>query len=283
MTETARARTLARDLTRDTTLCISLASRPSRIGTRFHNYLYDLLGLDFAYKSFATTDLAGAVAGIRALNIRGCGVSMPFKEDIIAMVDELDPSAQAIGSVNTVVNDNGYLRGYNSDYVAIASLLRAHHLPAQLSAAVAGSGGMAKAVVAALRDHGLTDVVVVARNEATGRALADRYGYAWIVELGGHCPNLLVNATPVGMAGGGSPDDLPFDAANVKAARTVFDVVASPWRSPLIALAQDRGIPAITGKEVFEVQAAEQFGLYTGARPSPDQIHEASEFSRSGL
>ena len=69
-------------LNKDTRLCISLAGRPSNIGTRFHNYLYDVLGLDFIYKAFTTTDIAAAIGGVRALGIRGCSVSMPFKQDV---------------------------------------------------------------------------------------------------------------------------------------------------------------------------------------------------------
>src|SRR6516165_170573 len=80
-------------LTKDTQLCISLAARPSNIGTMFHNHLYDELGLDFIYKAFTTTDIAAAIAGVRALGIRGCSVSMPFKRDVIALVDEVEDSA----------------------------------------------------------------------------------------------------------------------------------------------------------------------------------------------
>src|ERR671935_2616432 len=94
-------------LNKDTRLCISLAGRPSNIGTRFHNYLYELLGLDFIYKAFTTTDITAAIGGVRALGIRGCSVSMPFKQDVIALVDEVEESARAIDAVNTVVNDGG--------------------------------------------------------------------------------------------------------------------------------------------------------------------------------
>lgn len=94
-------------LTKDTTLCISLAARPSNIGTRFHNYLYDELGLDFLYKAFTTTDIAAAIGGVRALGIRGCSVSMPFKQDVLALVDHVEESARAITAVNTIVNDGG--------------------------------------------------------------------------------------------------------------------------------------------------------------------------------
>ncbi len=157
------------EITRDTQLCISLSGRPSNLGTRFHNHLYAQLGLDFLYKAFTTSDLPSAVAGIRALGIRGCGVSMPFKEDVIPLVDSMDDSATAIASVNTIVNTDGHLRAYNTDYVAIVSLLRSHAVDPGSTFAVLGSGGMARAVVAALRDSGFAEGVVVARNEATGR------------------------------------------------------------------------------------------------------------------
>ena len=103
-------------LSKDTQLCISMSGRPSNIGTRFHNRLYDELGLDFVYKAFSPVDLAQAVAGIRGLPIRGAAVSMPFKEQVIPMLDALDESANAIDSVNTIVNDDGVLTGYNTDY-----------------------------------------------------------------------------------------------------------------------------------------------------------------------
>mgnify|MGYP000276307300 FL=1 len=74
-----------RDITKDTSLCISLSARPTNIGTRFHNHLYEVLDLDFIYKAFTTTDITAAIGGVRALGIRGCAVSMPWKEDVIAV------------------------------------------------------------------------------------------------------------------------------------------------------------------------------------------------------
>ncbi|AUM19737.1 shikimate dehydrogenase [Rhodococcus ruber Chol-4] len=274
------ARMLSR-ITKDTRLCISLSGRPSNIGTRFHNYLYDELGLDYVYKAFTTTDLPSAVAGIRGLGIRGCGVSMPFKEAVIPLIDELHDSARAIESVNTIVNEDGVLHAYNTDYQAVADLLREHEVDPGMPAAVAGSGGMAKAVVAALRDSGFTDVSVIARNEETGAALARQYGFDWRTELDGRTPGLLVNATPVGMTGGRESEQLPFPAAAVAAASTVFDVVAMPPETPLIRAARAHGLPVITGAEVIALQAAQQFALYTGVTPTPEQVRRASEFSRS--
>jgi shikimate dehydrogenase len=126
-------------LSKDTQLCISLSGRPSNIGTRFHNHLYAALGLDYVYKAFTTTDLAGAVTGIRALGIRGAGVSMPFKEDVIALVDALEPSAEAIRSVNTIVNTDGRLVASNTDYLAVEGLLRTHGVAPATTTATAGT------------------------------------------------------------------------------------------------------------------------------------------------
>ncbi len=269
-------------INKDTRLCMSLAGRPSSIGTRFHNYLYSELGLDYVYKAFTTSDLPAAVAGIRALGIRGCGVSMPFKEVIIALVDGLDASAQAIASVNTVVNTNGNLRAYNTDYQAIHQLLGEHQVPVESTFAVMGSGGMAKAVVAALRDCGFQSGTVIARNAATGGALAARYGFAWRSELGDLRPQLLVNATPIGMAGGPDAQGLPAPEEVVQAADTVFEVVAMPAETPLLRLARSCGRSVITGAEVIARQAAEQFFLYTGVRPEAELLERAAAFSRAG-
>jgi len=266
-------------LNKDMTLCISLAARPSNIGTRFHNFLYDELGLNFIYKAFAPTTLEGAIAGVRGLGIRGCAVSMPYKEAVIALVDELDASVLAIDSVNTIVNDNGRLRAYNTDYTAVRRLLEQHAVSPSLSVIVQGSGGMAKAVAAALRDAGFTRGTIVARNEVSGHRLAALSGYAWAPIVGDLTADLIVNVTPRGMA----PDEseLSFEPATIAAARVVFDVVASPSETRLIHAAREAGIPVITGGEVVALQAEEQFVLYTGIRPTPEQIARAAAFSRA--
>lgn len=267
-------------LDKDMTLCISLAARPSNIGTRFHNYLYDELGLPFVYKAFAPSPITDAITGVRGLGIRGASISMPYKEDVIALVDHMDASALAIDSVNTIVNDDGVLTAYNTDYSAVAQLVATHEVDPAGSVVVRGSGGMAKAVVAALRDAGCTRGTIVARNEVTGRALADLAGFSWQSEVGSTTADLLVNVTPIGMAGPEQAEQ-SFDDAVIAASQTVFDVVAFPSETPLIRAARAAGRPVITGAQVIALQAAEQFALYTGVRPTPEQVARASEFSRA--
>ncbi|MET0457566.1 MAG: shikimate 5-dehydrogenase [Mycobacterium sp.] len=268
-------------LNKDTKLCISLAARPSNIGTRFHNYLYDQLGLDFIYKAFTTTDITAAIGGVRALGIRGCSVSMPFKEAVIALVDEVEASARAIHSVNTIVNDDGYLRASNTDYLAIQRLIDDHGLDKSGRVLIRGSGGMASAVGAAFRDRGFRSGIVVARNQDSGRALADRLGYDYAAEVGSHVASVIVNVTPIGMAGASEASERAFDHATIAAATTVFDVVALPSETPLITAARDAGKHVVTGAEVIALQAAEQFERYTGVRPTAEQVVSASEMSRA--
>ena len=203
---------------------------------------------------------------------------MPFKEDVIELVDVMHRSASAIQSVNTIVNADGVLHAYNTDYQAVESLLTTSGFSPNYSVAVTGSGGMAKAVVAALHDSGFTRGTVVARNTETGPALADTYGYSWSREA--VAADLLVNVTPVGMAGGPDADSSPYTHDLIHSAQAVFDVVAMPSETPLITAAREADKPAVTGAQVIALQAAEQFVLYTGVRPTDDQIRRASEFSR---
>lgn len=271
---------MTRQITKDTLLCMSLAARPSNFGTRFHNFLYEALDLDYLYKAFTTTDLAAAIGGVRALGIRGCAISMPFKEACIPMVDELDVSAKAINSVNTLVNTGGRLTAYNTDYIAITKLLAQHQVATDLVFALSGSGGMAKAVACALRDAGFKNGFIVARNEVAGRRLADLYGLGWRADMAQVQAQLLINVTPIGMAGGAEATTLAFAEAAIDAAQVVFDVVALPANTPLIRYAQTHGKQVITGAEVFAIQAVEQFVLYTGVRPDDALFQQAAAFAR---
>ncbi|MEW5808063.1 MAG: shikimate 5-dehydrogenase [Actinomycetota bacterium] len=271
-------------LNKDTRVCISLAGRPSNIGTRFHNHLYEVLGLDFLYKAFTTTDIVAAVGGVRALGIRGCSVSMPFKADVLALVDEVEPSAETLQSVNTIVNDDGRLTASNTDYLAVQQLIDDCGLTPSQSVLIRGSGGMASAVGAAFADRGFGAGTIVARNAEAGRALAERLGYDYETDSGAASPrtaDIIVNVTPIGMAGGAEAHDLAFDEQTIRNAHTVFDVVALPSETPLIAAARSAGIDVITGAQVIALQAAEQFERYTGVRPTAAQIAEASAISRA--
>jgi shikimate dehydrogenase len=268
-------------LNKDMQVCISLAARPTNLGTRFHNFLYDELDLNFIYKAFTTDDLEGAVRGIRALGFRGASISMPFKEAIIPMLDDLEPSAKAFDSVNTVVNSNGVLTGSNTDFEAVLTLLNSNSIDRSSKVLVRGSGGMAKAVVAAFKEAGFENLTITSRNKDAGSALATKYGYNFDEQaLEKAAFYVLVNVTPIGMKGE-NESELAFSEELISAASSVFDVVASPVETPLIIAGRSQGKNLLTGAQVHALQAALQFEKYTGVKLSEEQIARAAEFSRA--
>ena len=105
-------------ISKDTILCISIAERPGSLGATIFNNAFEKLSLDYIYKPLLVKakDLEIAVLAIRALCIRGCGVSMPHKIEVIQYLDKVDMTAKKIGAVNTIVNNDGTLTGYNTDF-----------------------------------------------------------------------------------------------------------------------------------------------------------------------
>ncbi len=276
------------NINRETLLCISLAGRPGNFGTRFHNYLYDHLGLNYLYKACTTADIEAAVRGIRALGIRGSGISMPFKETCIPFLDDIRESAAGIQSVNTIVNNDGHLSGYNTDYSAVRDLLATRAMDTDCPVVLRGSGGMGKTVVAAFHDMGFENGVIVARNPVEGRIVADRYGWQFVEKpealvLSHYEGGVLVNVTPLGMAGGPNSTHLSFPESMVAQASLIVEIVAMPVETPLVLAARRLGKPIITGNEVATLQALEQFVLYTGIRPKDDLIADAAKFANGGF
>ena len=223
--------------------------------------------------------LEDAIKGLKAFKMRGINCTIPHKINVIPYLDELSESARLIGAVNTIVNTDGHLVAYNTDYLAIEALLSRHAVPTSGEVAVLGSGGMAKATVAACANNGYSGVVV-ARNERTGAALASKYGFTWVPDLGPSRPHTIINCTPIGLEGGSDAGALPVVMAAVDAAGVIFDVVPRPARTPLVAAGEERGKVTITGAEVMSLQALEQFVLYTGIRPEEELVRRAAEYAR---
>ncbi|SCC03281.1 shikimate 5-dehydrogenase [Gilliamella intestini] len=276
---------MARIINKDTTVCMSLSARPSNFGTRFHNYLYEKLDLNYLYKAFTTNNLKDAIYGIKALAIRGCAISMPYKEACIEFIDELDDSVKSIQSVNTIVNTNHYLKAYNTDYIAVAKLIVENKIDNTTPFVLKGSGGMANAMIGAFYDAGFKNGIIAARNQQKGEALAKRYNYKWVKdeqEILPHQAKLIINVTPIGMLGGIESETLAFPTTMIKNADIVFDVVALPVDTPMIKYAQKLNKIVISGADVAVIQALEQFVLYTGVTPSEELVRLAGEFARQG-
>jgi shikimate dehydrogenase len=239
-----------------------------------HNAAFAALDLDWVYLAFDVDpdDLPGAFDGVRALGICALSVTIPHKEAVAAEVDRLSPLAAALGAVNTVVREpNGVLRGENTDGPGFLRALQDDEGfdPATKRCVVFGAGGAARAVVKALADAGAAEVVVVNRTRSRAEAVSALAGPAGRVGVAAEVgeADLVVNATPLGMAGGGDEDALPLDPADLGPGQLVVDLVPNPAVTPLIDQARARGAVATNGLGMLVHQAALAFRLWTGEDP----------------
>lgn len=260
---------------KDTKLCISISARPGSFGTTVHNEAYKACGLNFIYKSFGVSDIAGAVAGIRALGVRGSAVSMPFKETVIQYLDELDDTAHQIGAVNTIVNEDGTLIGYNTDAYGAQRALEEISDIASKKVLLLGAGGAAKAVVYALGQLGIGNVVITNRTYDKALMLAEKTGYnctEWDSRSQAGA-DVIVNTTSVGMHP--DIDECPIDENSIAGCVAVMDIVINPVETVLLQTAKRLNKQIIPGYKMCLHQAAMQFQLYTGRTPPMDVMEKS--------
>ena len=257
-------------INRETQLCISIASRPSNFGTTLHNASYEALGLNFIYKAFGITDLKKAIDGVRALNIRGCSVSMPFKKMVIPYLDDVDETVRVIGAVNTIVNESGRLLGYNTDVIGAKIALESVNVSKEESVLLLGAGGVARAILYALKILGIKKVRIANRSEEKIlplNAILPCESVKWS-DRHSKSGNILINATSIGMTP--SSESIPLDENFIQKFRAVMDVVVSPMESKLIGSARLAGKEVAPGYLMSLEQAIAQFKLYTGFEPPRD-------------
>ncbi|HTN90973.1 MAG TPA: shikimate dehydrogenase [Sorangium sp.] len=257
-----------------------MSLHPVSTGAAMHLAGYRALGLDFTYIPFAVTDVEGATRGMRALGIRGLGVSMPYKQAVIPLLDEIDPVAARIGAVNTIVNEDGRLRGYNTDWIGAVRALEEVTRLGGARVLLLGAGGAARAVAFGLAERGAT-VTVANRDLEKARQLAAAVGGTAVpLDAGALSPealspehSVLVNATSLGMAEVDPRSPVPEEA--LREDLLVMDIVYKPMVTELVEAARRRGASAVHGGRMLLHQAAEQFRLYTGREPPLDAMDEA--------
>jgi shikimate dehydrogenase len=239
------------------------------LSPRLHNAAFDALGLDWVSVAFTVRagDTAAALTGMRALGLAGLSVTMPHKEQAFAAVDDTSEVARRLGAVNCVSWHEGTLVGDSTDGEGLlAALARgAGFDPRAKRCLVIGAGGAARAVILALAEAGATEVVVVNRTAARAEIAAALAGEAGRVGSGADvaAAELIVQATPVGMTGGGG-DDLPLDPDALHAGQVVADLVYYPLETPLLAAAKTRGAVTAGGLGMLVHQAALALERWTG-------------------
>ena len=259
------------------------------VSPSMHNAAFGKMGLDCAYTPFRVEkeSLAAAINAVKALNMGGLNVTIPHKVAVIPFLDELEPLAQKIGAVNTIINNDGRLKGYNTDASGfLNALLQKGVEPHAKKAVVIGAGGASRAITFTLAERG-AEIVILNRRQEIG----------WAVELAAaisesfkkdvkalelnddnlatalHSADILVNATSVGM----SPDinQSPVPSVLLKKEMVVFDAVYNPLKTRLLAETESCGALTVSGIDMLVWQGALAFELWTGVK-APIDIMKAS-------
>ncbi len=241
-----------------------------------HNFAFQYYNLNAVYLAFEPEGIAKSMEAVRALNIKGASITLPFKESVMEHLDWIDEDATALGAVNTVVNKEGVLQGFNTDYRAAVEPLNPFGIQGK-KVCIIGAGGAAQAVVYGIfKENGR--LVIVNRNEKKGEILAEKYRADFIPldDKDGLLqiqPDILINTTPVGMTPNIS--DLSFPLEPLKPETLVMDIIYTPLKTRLLLGAQSKGCPTIDGLAMFLHQGAHQFRLWTGINPDIELMRKA--------
>ncbi len=257
-----------------------------------HNAAFAAAGVDWVYTAFdvAPGDSRRAIDAMRSLGLGGLSVTMPHKRDVVDHVDELDPAAAALCSVNTVVRmADDRLKGYSTDGAGFVASLRDVDVDVSgRSIVVLGAGAAARAVIDALARSGAAAVTVVNRSDAAAVQAAALAGPAGRVGQPSDVAraDIVVNATPLGMGAGSTAgasavehadaDELPVDPSHLRAGQVVADLVYHPLETALLRAARQIGATAVDGLGMLVHQAALQQQLWLGALPDTDVMRAAA-------
>lgn len=238
-----------------------------------HNAAFDAIGYNGVYLAFGVKDLAGALAGIRALGIRGASVTIPHKIEVMDYLDEIDGQARAIGAVNTVVNRNGHLFGYNSDCLGAIHALKDKTGIKDKAVVIAGAGGAARAIAFGILAEGGT-LIILNQIREEGEALARDLGvrYSPLSEYRRHPCDIFINATPVGMTP--HVEAMPVEPDYLDPSMTVMDIVYNPLKTRLLVEAEKAGCRCVDGVSMFVYQGASQFEAWTGETAPVDLMRQ---------
>lgn len=253
-------------------VCCSIAGSIGGMGVAMHNAAFRHLGLAYVYVSFEPDNLQQAVQSMRNLGFRGMGVTMPFKQDIIPILDKLDDSAREIGAVNTVVNDSGTLTGFNTDWIGSIKALQQVIDLKDRKVAVIGAGGAGKAVIYGLRRQAC-HVDIYNNTAEKGIQAAEAFGARYVGRpelLDSRSDyDVLINCTSVGF----KSTETILTRDRIRPGTVVLDAVFTPIPTTFIREARAAGCTAIEGYHMTLHQACGQFELYAGV-PAPLDVME---------
>ena len=256
----------------------------------FHNQIILKYSLNFCYLPFqvAETDLGKAIQGVKALNIRGVNITFPYKEKAIEFLDKVEKSARRIGAVNTIVNNKGFLTGYNTDVIGFKKSLQedGEFVIKEKKAVILGAGGAARAVVYALLEEKIEEICIFNRTLEKAKKIKQNLSSFFpksrisVFPLGGEDlkdkiekAHLLVNATSLGMPPRVDITPLP-DEKLFHPNLLVYDLIYHPARTLFLRQAERAGAKIINGLPMLVYQGIESFYLWTGLKPEGEEVSE---------
>ena len=244
-------------------------------------------GLDTAYELWDTTaaGLEARVASLRGADVLGANVTIPHKEAVFPLLDELGGQSARVGAVNTIVNRDGRLFGFNTDGPGFVAALRdeARFDPAGKAILLLGAGGAARGIAFALAEARAERLVIANRDVGRAERLAgDVAGLPYRgvsavpagVAVAGY--DAIVNCTSVGMHGGPDPAGMPADLRGAKPGALVVDIVYAPEETPFLQAARAAELKTVGGLSMLIYQGALAFELWTGLRAPVDVMFEAA-------
>lgn len=247
-----------------TTICAIIGNPVEHsLSPLMHNAGYEHLGLNFSYCAFRVENAKEAIIGIRALGIKGVSVTIPHKVAVMPYLDSIEDTAQKIGAINTIVNENGKLTGYNTDYIGAIGALEEKTTLKGKKVIVVGAGGASRAVVFGLMQK-KANVLILNRTEDKAKELAQQSGASYgslerMKEI--TTSDILVHATSVGMHPNEKDSAIPKQFLHKNL--VVFDIVYNPKETQLIRDAKEKGATIVYGYKMLLYQAVGQFELFT--------------------
>lgn len=259
------------------------------ISPAFQQAALDELEIDARYVAWPTPpeELGARVDSLRASDVLGANVTVPHKQAVMPMLDEVLPVAESIGAVNTIINRDGLLIGANTDASGFTRSLEqeAKFSAARKRALIVGAGGAARAVAFGLAWEGVSELVIVNRTAERAAKLArdvsettatDTRGGGYEDVLTDESFDLIVNSTSVGMAGGPEPERVPPIESLLRRGVLVCDLVYNPQVTPLLRLARERGARVLGGIGMLVYQGAAAFEFWTEQEPPEDIMYSAA-------
>lgn len=238
-----------------------------------HNAAFQHIEFNGVYLAFPVKDVKSAIAGIRALNIQGVSVTIPHKIAVMEYLDEIDEQALKIGALNTIVNRDGHLYGYNSDCLGAVNALLDKTEIKDKEVVIAGAGGAARAIAfGILAEGGRLTILNQIREE--GESLAADLGVDFypLDEYKQTNAQIFINATPLGM----TPDieSMPVGSDYLNKEMTVMDIVYNPLKTTLLKEAEAKGCTLVDGLSMFVYQGISQFESWTGQKAPADLMRQ---------